>query len=545
MEFSEYIRTPKVEECVLEGSNIPTYHGTACLTGHHLILYSQDGENKEYWILHKNVDSVEKRYSQDRNALIFKCKNFKKYQLTIPSFEDANNICSSVEALSCLGKPNLQYPYFYRPTFKFEEDGFDLFHVENEFADLCKKSDQWRISSINLHFKACKSYPSQVIVPKLIDDKAIEKSAEFRQDGRFPILSYYHTNRRVVMRCGQPMTGTSNKRCKEDEKMINIILGPAHRGYILDLRTSQSATNARSKGGGFETEFNYPQWRKIHHGLQKHKVQQESLIRLVEACHDQSTNSEKWQSKLESCNWLSLVKETLSAACLVAQCVDKEGASVLVHGSHGVDCTLQVTALTQVLLDPLCRTMRGFLCLIDREWIKAGHPFASRCFHSALSNQKTQTEGPSFTVFLDCVFQLQQQFPLAFEFNSRFLCELSRHAYASQFGTFLCNSEMERRQHKVQTKTVSLWSYFLSEEVLPLHLNIIYESCNGVIWPSVAPHSLYLWDGLFLPDIDPEPTVQKNIKETMLRMEQLQLEICSLNNEISILKQQQARPDQQ
>lgn len=35
------------------------------------------------------------------------------------------------------------------------------------------------------------------------------------------------------------------------------------------------------------------------------------------------------------------------------------GASVLVHGSEGLDTTLQVTSLAQLLLDHDCRTVRG------------------------------------------------------------------------------------------------------------------------------------------------------------------------------------------
>lgn len=37
----------------------------------------------------------------------------------------------------------------------------------------------------------------------------------------------------------------------------------------------------------------------------------------------------------------------------------QEGASVLVHGAEGTDFTLLVTSLTQVILNPDCRTVRG------------------------------------------------------------------------------------------------------------------------------------------------------------------------------------------
>ena len=56
----------------------------------------------------------------------------------------------------------------------------------------------------------------------------------------------------------------------------------------------------------------------------------------------------------------------------------QEKANVIVHGSEGVDITLCVTSLAQVILNPDCRTVRGFEALISREWIQAGHPFWSR-----------------------------------------------------------------------------------------------------------------------------------------------------------------------
>lgn len=48
----------------------------------------------------------------------------------------------------------------------------------------------------------------------------------------------------------------------------------------------------------------------------------------------------------------------------------REGASVLVHGTEGTDSTLQVTSIAQIILDPRCRTIRGFEALVEREWLQ-------------------------------------------------------------------------------------------------------------------------------------------------------------------------------
>lgn len=107
-------------------------------------------------------------------------------------------------------------------------------------------------------------------------------------------------------------------------------------------------------------------------------------------------------------------------------------ATVLVHGATGTDTTLQVTSLAQLLLDPDCRTIRGWestsqwssewyhLCrvtivfaffyrfeaLIEREWIQAGHPFSDRCSKCAYARSNSKTESPVFLLFLDCVWQV-------------------------------------------------------------------------------------------------------------------------------------------
>lgn len=75
---------------------------------------------------------------------------------------------------------------------------------------------------------------------------------------------------------------------------------------------------------------------------------------------------------------------------------------------------------------------------------QAGHPFQLHCAHSAFSHTRPKHKAPTFLLFLDCVWQLGRQFPLSLEFGEGLLLALFGHAYASLFGTFLCNSEKER-----------------------------------------------------------------------------------------------------
>ncbi|XP_062494549.1 myotubularin-related protein 9 [Pezoporus occidentalis] len=538
MEFAELIKTPRADNVVLHRPFYLAVEGTLCLTGHHLIFSSRRHDNaEELWLLHSNIDSIEKRFVGSLGTIVIKCKDLRIIQLDIPGMEECLNIASSIEALSTLDSVTLMYPFFYRPMFEIIEDGWRSFLPDQEFELLSSVTDEWRLSCINKDFSVCPSYPPVVIVPKSIDDEALWKVAMFRHGSRFPVLSYYHKkNGMVMMRSSQPLTGTNGRRCKEDEKLINATLRPGKRGYIIDTRSLNVAQQARAKGGGFEQEAHYPQWRRIHKCIERFNILQESLIKLVEACNDQSHNMDRWLSKLEASNWLTHIKEILTAACLAAQCIDREGASVLVHGTEGTDSTLQVTSLAQIILDPRCRTIRGFESLVVREWLQAGHPFQQRCAQSAYSNSKQKWEAPVFLLFLDCVWQILRQFPCSFEFNERFLIMLFEHAYASQFGTFLGNNENERSKLKLPQKTMSLWSWVNSSEELLKFQNPLFEANSLVIWPSVAPQSLQLWEGVFLRWNRPSKFLDE-AQEEMINIikynKQLQAKVNALRRQIA------------
>ncbi|NXP17117.1 MTMR9 protein, partial [Scytalopus superciliaris] len=500
MEFAELIKTPRADNVVLHRPFHAAVEGTLCLTGHHLIFSSRRRDNaEELWLLHSNIDSCEKRFVGSLGTVVIKCKDLRIIQLDIPGMEECLNIASSIEVLSTLDSVTLMYPFFYRPMFELVEDGWCSFLPDKDFELLSEIVSEWRLSCINRDFSVCPSYPPVVIVPKCIKDEELQKVATFRHGSRFPVLSYYHRkNGMVMMRSSQPLTGTNGRRCKEDEKLLNATLRPGKRGYVIDTRSLNVAQQARAKGGGFEQEVHYPQWRRIHKSIERFNILQESFIKLVEACNDQSHNMDRWLSKLEASNWLTHVKEILTTACLAAQCIDREGASVLVHGTEGTDSTLQVTSLAQIILDPRCRTIRGFESLVVREWLQAGHPFQQRCAQSAYSNSKQKWEAPVFLLFLDCVWQILRQFPCSFEFNEQFLIMLFEHAYASQFGTFLGNNENERAKLKLPQKTMSLWSWVNGTDEMNRFQNPIYEANSLVIWPAVAPQSLQLWAGVFL-----------------------------------------------
>ncbi|KAM6296080.1 LOW QUALITY PROTEIN: myotubularin-related protein 9-like [Aegotheles albertisi] len=439
------------------------------------------------------------RLAGSSGTITLRCKDLKVLQLEIPGMEECLNIASSIEALSSVDSVMMMYPFFYRPQSLKLEEGWHQLPLERYFHHISSQSRQWRLSAVNRDFSTCPSYPPAAIVPVAVDDEVLRRAARFRQGGRFPVLSYYHpSNGTAMLRSSQPLTGPNRRRCREDEELLGTVLGQGQqRGFIIDTRSAQAAKQARMSGGGTEPKSSYPQWRRLHRPLERGRPLQESFIKLVEACNDPSITMDRWLSRLESSRWLSHVKAALSTACLAAQCMDREEGSVLVHGAEGTDTTLLVTALAQLILDPSCRTLGGFQGLLEREWIEAGHPFHLRCARSAYSHARLKQEAPLFLLFLDCVWQLSRQFPFSLEFGERLLLTLFDNAYASAYGTFLCNNEKERCLCKVKESTHSLWAWLNQPGEKKKYLNPLYSPNTLVIWPSVEPQSIQLWQGLF------------------------------------------------
>lgn len=67
--------------------------------------------------------------------------------------------------------------------------------------------------------------------------------------------------------------------------------------------------------------------------------------------------------------------------------------------------------------------------LVETEWLDFGHKFGDRCGHQEKAGDVSE-QCPVFLQWLDCVHQLQRQFPCSFEFNEAFL--VSQSALASQ-----------------------------------------------------------------------------------------------------------------
>ncbi|KAI5745772.1 hypothetical protein M8J76_014141 [Diaphorina citri] len=514
MEFADLIPISKLDGVTLSGACYKTpVDGTLCMTGHHLFLSSRKQGVEELWLLHMAIDMVERKLNKESpgGVIIIKCKDFQvlKYK----------------------------YAFYYRPLYPILEDGWKIFSPEDEIIKICPIPEpEWRVTHCNEKYEVCSSYSRLLIVPNSITDDIIKESAKYRDLGRFPVLCYkYEAKSSILVRSSQPLPGPTAKRCKADEKLLNGYLKSGKKGIIIDTRTQTLAQSAKNKGGGMELEMFYPQWRRVHKPVDKHTVLLDSLAKFVEASNDVTCSMDKWLSRLDGSSWMSNIKEILSCAHYVAQCLDQEGTTVLVHGSEGLDSTLVITSLVQVMLNPELQS------LIEREWLQAGYPFQLRHRYSCYSPLRGKSQSPTFLLFLDCLYQLQNQFVCSFEFSADFLILIFEHSYFSPYGTFLLNSEKERVDENLSTRTSSLWSYVNRPDLLAQLKNPLYQVNKNVICPSTSPVSLELWRALYLrwvSDQSTQKSVWNKIAQLVDHDKQLTCKALTLRTQVIELEKQ-------
>ena len=69
-------------------------------------------------------------------------------------------------------------------------------------------------------------------------------------------------------------------------------------------------------GGGFESEENYPQWKRVLQNIDRPFSLSESLSKLYEACQDARS---AWLNKLESSGWFNYVQDILETSLQIAK----------------------------------------------------------------------------------------------------------------------------------------------------------------------------------------------------------------------------------
>ncbi|XP_076802362.1 phosphatidylinositol-3,5-bisphosphate 3-phosphatase MTMR8-like [Clavelina lepadiformis] len=500
----EHIKTPKVGNVRwLDNHSRNSTEGTLYLTATHLIFVDVQ-RNKETWIVHTHIQSVEKlSIGQAGSPLRIRCKTFQVLTFLITQERDCHDLYSSLLKLSKPVKIDDLYAFSYNPRGEqlSQQEGWDLFSLNNDYMQMGLPTRYWKVSRINNEFGLCDTYPRLICVPSLATPALLMGSAAFRSKRRLPVLSYLHENGSVIVRCSQPMAGL-NSRSIEDEAFVDLIRrsksGPDDFMYIVDTRPMLNAVANRAQGKGYENTDLYENIKYHFLGIENIHVMRNSLNKLLDACEDSTNTVGAWLEAVNNSGWLKHVHNVIQVSRFIAHAVGKENRSVMVHCSDGWDRTAQTCSLAAIMLNPHYRTIDGFLALVQKEWLHFGHKFMHRLGH--LDGDPREVS-PVFTQFIDAVWQLMRLYPCSFQFNEQLLFDLHDHAYSCQFGTFLGNCAKDRQVHSLTSRTYSLWGWMMKR--LKSYTSPLYHAVeqhkpeNKLLLPPKLPHCVRFWRAMY------------------------------------------------
>lgn len=366
------------------------------------------------------------------------------------------------------------------------------------------------------------------------------------------------------------MVGITQNRSVQDEKLIEAafqshhspdsrtqsaqVYGATCTNLIIDARPTVNAVANSAKGAGTENMDHYKDSKKVYLGIDHIHTMRDSLSKVVEALRDseallasisndgldETPLSVLDRQALRRSGWLRHISAVIEGTAIIVRNIHINSSHVLIHCSDGWDRTAQLSAMSQICLDPFYRTIRGIEILIEKDWLSFGHKFLDRCGHLSSpknffplattaepgsgaeaaqaflasvqnrfqSQEHVRETSPIFHQFLEGIRNLQRQFPERFEYNERFLRQLFHHLYSCQFGTFLFNSEKDRRVGNGKgpppcQRTVSVWDFFNSPQEMALNKNPDYDPSlddpkgkdMGVLIPN--PKDIRFWHELY------------------------------------------------
>ncbi|XP_034726642.1 myotubularin-related protein 10 isoform X1 [Etheostoma cragini] len=280
-------------------------------------------------------------------------------------------------------------------------------------------ASEWRVCSINESFVISLSLPEYIVVPVSLADQDLKQYSIFFTDQRIPLWCWNHPNGSALVRMAS-INDPLQQRKIYQKVFTAITKSHPQRSEVVQCDLDKSLPNIQDIQIAFV------------------KVRQICVIDPFEE------SEERWLSSIENSRWLEYVRAFLKHSADIVYYLDGKNASVILQEEEDRDLNCVVSSLVQLMLDPHYRSLVGFQSLVQKEWVMAGHRFLDRCNHLK-KNEKE--ESPLFLLFLDCVWQMMNQYPAAFEFTEAYLTVLSDSMWIPLFSTFLFNSSQQRAQH--------------------------------------------------------------------------------------------------
>lgn len=165
----------------------------------------------------------------------------------------------------------------------------------------------------------------------------------------------------------------------ESDADLPRVYGAQQRNLIVDARPTVNAYAMQAVGLGSEKMDHYPGAEKAYLGIDNIHVMRKSLDMVVEALKESDlVPFPPNRQLLAKSNWIKHIANILDGTALIARTVGIMHSHVLIHCSDGWDRTSQLSALSQILLDPYYRTLEGFIVLVEKDWLSFGHMFRHR-----------------------------------------------------------------------------------------------------------------------------------------------------------------------
>uniref|UniRef100_A0A8D3DPH6 Myotubularin phosphatase domain-containing protein n=1 Tax=Scophthalmus maximus TaxID=52904 RepID=A0A8D3DPH6_SCOMX len=276
----------------------------------------------------------------------------------------------------------------------------------------------WRVCSVNESFDISKSLPEYIVVPVSLADQDLKRYSIFFTDQRLPLWCWNHPNGSALVRMAS-ISDPVQQRKIEQRVFTAITKSHPQRSDVFKSDLDKCLPNIQDIQSSFV---------KVRH----------ICVIGERRCRD---NHCKY-----STSWCSVIRAFLKHSAEIVYCLDGKNASVILQEEEDRDLNCVVSSLVQLMLDPQYRSLTGFQSLVQKEWVMAGHRFLDRCNHLKKNDKE---ESPLFMLFLDCVWQMMNQYPAAFEFTETYLTVLSDSMWIPLFSTFLFNSPKQRAQHLI------------------------------------------------------------------------------------------------
>ncbi|KAF7417891.1 hypothetical protein HZH68_000544 [Vespula germanica] len=431
-------------------------------------------------------------------AIFITCKNLRTWSFSFKfsPLGHGKNILNALLHHAFPSRHHLLFAYDYtEPYYSSLDKGIRLFRNisdwQNEFERILsseKASQGWRLSTVNIKFQLCSSLPQYIIVPASLTNSQLTDAAKYFQGNRLPVWAWSNQHGAALVKIPE-LLPTITERIQENIMLENIRKSHPHKLPPIVIELSKDIS-VKSIAVGFS---------KFYSLCSPENIRQLWI---------QDNN---FYSLLESTKWLKYVSYCLEKTVTACENLNS-GYSVVLQEGEARDLCCVISSLIQLLLDPHFQTIVGFQSLIQKEWVASGHPFCDRLGHMMKPNSE---KSPLFLLFLDCVWQLCQQFPAEFEFTETYLTTLWDAAHVSIFDTFIFNCEKDRTMAATDPNTPlilrSVWDWreqFNDQDIL-LFYNPLFNAYGKtltektIVKPLYSISNLELWSQCYFRWIPP------------------------------------------